>query len=351
MTEHETSGVGTNTTASSGRSTQKRGFASLRQAAVVHDLDDNVGEQDTVTGDTGASLGSLSHSAIGKRIVASALRRATTAADRRRILRDPRPAVVVITVASSAWIETVDRYLNGIKRDWFVVARSGTDRQHTANVGNDGVAKALLRGRSVIGVATDPGRLLPRTLTAAADVEIELGDLDTGSVGKAMRSRFPGAAVAVPADALTALQLDDVVAAMRPGVSPEEAIELMRRASRRRSVGNDVSAAPDLSTAVEFGAAREVAIALAQDIRDFKEGRQSWADSMKGLLFFGKSGTGKSVLCASIAAAAGVPAPARFCRLDVRQELALGHCHRILEKCDASGVYHGPMLPTSTRRG
>ncbi|MDA9483094.1 hypothetical protein XI07_13875 [Bradyrhizobium sp. CCBAU 11445] len=308
MTERETSDVGTaDTVASTGRAPQKQGFAALRQSAVADDLDDGIDEQDDATIGTGASPGSLSHGEIGKKIVAAALRRATTAADRRRILRDPRPAVVVITVPSSAWIETVERYLNGIKRDWFVVARSGTDRQHTANVGNEGVAKALLWGRSVIGVASDPGRQLPRTLTAAADVEIVLGDLDTGSVGAAMRSRFPGTSVAVAADALTALQLDDVVAAMRPGVSPEESIELMRRASRRRSAGNDVSTAPDLATAVEFGAAREVAIALAQDIRDFKEGRQSWADSMKGLVFFGKPGTGKSVLCASIAAAAGVP--------------------------------------------
>ncbi|WP_164938236.1 AAA family ATPase [Bradyrhizobium guangzhouense] len=307
MTDHEKSGVGTDTMASSGRSTQKRGFASFRHAAVDFDQEDGSELRDAATMDAVTYFGSLSRSEIGNKIVAAALRRATTAADRRRILRDPRPAVVVITVASSAWIETVERYLNGIKRDWFVVARSGADRQHTANVGNEGVAKALLRGQSVIGVAADPARQLPRTLTAAADVQIELGDLDTASVGTAMRSRFPGAAVAVPADALTALQLDDVVAAMRPGVSAEEAVELMRRASRRRSAGNDVSTAPDLATAIEFGAAREFGLALAQDIRDFKEGRQSWADSMKGGLFFGKPGTGKSVLCASIAAAAGVP--------------------------------------------
>ncbi|MCK1668987.1 AAA family ATPase [Bradyrhizobium sp. 153] len=306
MTKHQEVGVGTpDPKAGVVGSSEKRGFAALRRAAVEHDLDDD--EEDTATMDAGNAAGSLSRSEIGNKIVAAALRRATTAADRRRILRDPRPAVVVITVASSAWIETVERYLNGIKRDWYVVARTGTDRRHTTNVGNEGVAKALLWGRSVIGVATDPERQLPRTLTAAADVQIELGDLDTGSVGTAMRSRFPGAAVAVPPDALTALQLDDVVAAMRPGVSPEEAIELMRRASRRRSAGNDVSTAPNLDTAIEFGAAREFGLALAQDIRDFKEGRQSWADSMKGALFFGKPGTGKSVLCASIAAAAGVP--------------------------------------------
>ncbi|MFK4536378.1 hypothetical protein ABIA00_004561 [Bradyrhizobium ottawaense] len=309
MTERETRDVGTaDTVAGTGRASQKHGFAALRQSAVAHDPDDDIDDHDAVTLDDGNTVGSLSRGEIGNKIVAAALRRATTAADRRRILRDRRPAVVVITVPSSAWIEIVERYLKSIKRDWFVVARSGTDRQHTANVGNEEVAKALLWGRSVIGVATDPGRQLPGALTAAADVQIELGDLDVHSVHTAMRSRFPGTSVAVPADALTALQLDDVAAAMRPGVTAEEAVELMRRASRRRSAGNDVSTAPNLYTAIEFGAfAQAAAIALAQDIRDFKEGRQSWADSMKGLLFFGKPGTGKSVLCASIAAAAGVP--------------------------------------------
>ncbi len=66
------------------RSSDKRGFAALRQAAVAHDLDDDFDEQDTAARDTGARLGSLSHSEIGNKIVAAALRRATTAADRRR---------------------------------------------------------------------------------------------------------------------------------------------------------------------------------------------------------------------------------------------------------------------------
>lgn len=207
-----------------------------------------------------------------------------------------------------AWIDPVERYLRGLKRDWLVMARSGSDRRgHTASVGNDQVARALSRGRSVVGIATDLERQLPRTLTAAADVQIELGDLNTAVVGRAMRARFPTAAVAVPPDVLVALEIDDLVAAMRPGIEPAEAIELMRQASRRRSAGDDVSTAPNLATAIEFGAAREFGLALAQDIMDFKEHRQSWSDSMKVGLLFGESGTGKSALAASIAAAAGVP--------------------------------------------
>ncbi|MEY9881221.1 AAA family ATPase [Bradyrhizobium sp. USDA 329] len=300
MSDYENGGVGD-------PASEGRGFTALAKAYATQDLESLDDQMDVAEETTSLPARSIGHNRITALIVAASLRRATTAADRRRVLRDEPPAAVVITVPKSTWVEPVERYLHGLKRGWLVMARSGSDRGHTASVGNDQVARALSRGRSVVGVATDPGRQLPRTLTAAADIEIELGDLDTGSVGTAMRSRFPGAAVAVPADALTALQLDDVVAAMRPGVSPEEAVELMRRASRRRSAGNDISTAPDLATAVEFGAAREFGLALAQDIRDFKDGRQSWADSMKGGLFFGKPGTGKSVLCASIAAAAGVP--------------------------------------------
>lgn len=309
MTDSETSGLGTtDTVASTGRSSQRRGFAALRQAAVALDQEDGDDQHDVAKADIASSAGSFSHIRIAKLLVDAAIRRATTAADRRRILRDSRPAAVVIRAASSAWIEAVERYLNGLPHDWLVLARSGSDpRRHTASAGNEDVVESLSRGRSVIGVAVDPERQLPRTLTAAADVNIELGDLDADIVGKAMRSRFRGDAVTVPADVLTALQIGDVVAAMRPGVSPEEAIELMRRASRRRSAGSDVSTAPDLASAIEFGAAREFGLALAQDIRDFREGRQTWADSMKGGLFFGKPGTGKSVLCASIAAAADVP--------------------------------------------
>lgn len=245
---------------------------------------------------------------IRELIVAAALRRATTVADRRRVLRDPRPAAVVIKVAAPAWVAPVHDYLKTLPHRWLVLARNGSDRRHhVASEGNEEVAGALAGGRSVVGIAIDPERQLPRTLTAAADVVIDAGDLDAEIVAKVLRARFPEEPATVPPDALGALGIDDLVAAMRPGVGAADSIELMRRASRRRSAGTDVSTAPDLATAIEFGAAREFGLALAQDIIAFKEGRQSWADSMKGGLFFGKSGTGKSLLAASIAAAAGVP--------------------------------------------
>lgn len=287
---------------------EKRGFAELWSARVAQYSEAVEDAIDSEVEETTRSSASFGRHRIAQLIVAAALRRATTAGDRRRVLLDSRPAAVVIAIPSSTWAGPVQRYVAGLRRNWLVVARSGLDqKRQVASDGNEEVAEALARGRSVIGIAVDPERQLPRTLLAAADVRIKTGDMDAAVVAKAMRTRFPGEAVTVPPDALTALEIDDLVAAMRPGINAEDSIELMRRASRRRSAGNDVSTAPDLATAVEFGAAREFGLALAQDIRDFKEGRQSWADSMKGGVVFGKPGTGKSVLCASIAAAAGVP--------------------------------------------
>jgi cell division protease FtsH len=291
-----------------GGGTEERGFAALGKRAAAQEPESVDDAMDVADEETARPTGSFDRAKILALIVDAALRRATTKADRHRALRDGRPAAVVIGVSSATWIDPVERYIERLRPDWLVMARDGSDRhRHKASVGNDCVGRALAKGRSVVGVATDPERQLPRTLMAAADVRIDVAGLDPAIVGKVMRSCFPGDDVpTIPSDALAALELDDVVAAMRPGITAADTIELMSRASRRRAAGDDVSTAPVLATAVEFGAAREFGLALAQDIIDFKQGG-AWSDAMKGGIFFGPSGTGKSTLAASIAAAAGVP--------------------------------------------
>jgi cell division protease FtsH len=280
-----------------------KGFAHFRPAEIgegesAQDPEPSVGLDGTA--------GKLSGATIKSVIMREALRAATTDEDRARVLDDPRPAAVIVQVPNRTWIGPMKQQLEGFGRNWSIVARSGESREHKPSVGNSDIANDLARGRTVVGLATDPGAHLPITLQSAADVRIVVDAPDGGLVGRAMRSFFTEKVV-VPDDALAGLDLDDIVAAMRSGTTAGDAIDRMRRASHHRLAGDVTSGVPNLETAVEFGAAREFGMALAQDIIDYKIGKISWTEAMKGGCFFGLAGTGKSLLCASVAAAAKVP--------------------------------------------
>lgn len=289
--------------------TEERGFGALR-AFADSDLESAVESAEVPAADVAPPVDVVDPSQLVRAMVEAALRRATTARDRRRVLRDTRPCAVVIRVPSPAWVDNVAEYLTRFEqRRWLVIARSGAKKlEHLPSVGNSKVVIALSEGRSVVGISIDPDGHLPRVLTAAADVRIEVSALDAEIVGAAMRTRFPATEVGtIPPEAVVALDFDDVVAAMRPGVTAQDAIALLGRASQRRTAGDDTSKAPNLDTAVEYGPAREFGLALAQDIRLYSEGQLAWADAMKGGIFWGDAGTGKTLLAASIAARAGVP--------------------------------------------
>lgn len=240
-------------------------------------------------------------------IVEVALRAAVSRADRRRALSGQRPLAIVIRVPSAAWVRPVDIYLQNLGRKWTIFTRSGSIKLEKPDYENDVAASALAKNRTTIGIAVDPDNQLPRTLTAAADIVMTVGFPTAVTVARVLRRRFPGRSVTVPDGAVFGLDLDDIVAAIRPGGNAADAVALLRRASHRRRSGDDVGHAPDLHGAVEYGDARLVGLELVRDMIDYRAGRLAWADAMKGAMFFGPPGTGKTILASAIARAAGVP--------------------------------------------
>lgn len=250
-----------------------------------------------------------------------------TTADDGGALRDPRKALVaaaitaavtpivdealwgkstqavVVSAPAADWIVPVKEFFEQrpFGKKWLCFARDGSERlRHKPSIGNAEVASALAKGRSVIGIAVDPEQVLPSTLVAGADHRIKI-KLDESVLCGTLSDLYGEAPPRIDGVHLVRLGLDDIVAAMRPGVDAREvAYRIVAAAATRGGAGN-AEDVPDLATAVEYGAARAWGMALARDMRDYRAGIIPWSAVDRGAVFFSGPGMGKSVLARSIA--------------------------------------------------
>jgi folylpolyglutamate synthase/dihydropteroate synthase len=92
--------------------------------------------------------------------------------------------IVVIKVPAASWCEAVNQafcqLLEKTRPDAWpgrfeicTVIRDGSHRTHSAADGNEEVANAINRQKSIVGITTDPTKLLPRALSAAPDFYVE----------------------------------------------------------------------------------------------------------------------------------------------------------------------------------
>lgn len=211
---------------------------------------------------------------------------------------------LVISVPSTAWISPVKDLFarRPFGRKWTCVARDGSDRRgHQPSVGNAEAATALAAGASVVGIAVAPEQVLPSTLIGAADFRLRL-KFGPKVVEEAIRKIY-GSATQVEQRELVGLDLEDVVAAMRPDSTEEDIKTRLSSAARMRVGQTDAEDVPLLDSAIEYGAAREWALALSRDMREYRAGNLPWSAVDRGAVFHSGPGMGKSVLARSIARA------------------------------------------------
>jgi cell division protease FtsH len=196
----------------------------------------------------------------------------TTPAIRRRLHGNEAMAVVV-EVPGATWVKAVEEYFDAIRsEDWATFARDGsTKHRDKATIGNDEVARKVSAGRRVVGIAANPAAILPHTLLAAADVTIKIAPPDGAVVRDAMqrclRGRLPGH---IDNSVVAGLDFDDLVAAMRSGSTPTQALDRMRAAFERRGGAKQLDNFPLLEDAVEYGEAQKWGLALARDLDDYR---------------------------------------------------------------------------------
>ncbi len=241
-------------------------------------------------------------------IVAAALTAATTV-QMRRELTGPRAAVFVIRVPSIAWVKPLERYLCELDSKLLIIARDGSNRtRDQSSVGNEEVATALSRGRGVAGIAVNPDAMLPSTMLATADHIVQLAAPNGRVVRDAMRRCYGRGVPAAIEDSIVAgLELEDLVAFMRHGSRPADVIARLRNASMVRNNIRGQERLPKLEAAIEYGAAREWGLTLAQDIADYRAGKITWAECSRGAVLYSDPGLGKSLFAQILANACQVP--------------------------------------------
>jgi len=265
------------------------------------DADDDGGEMPLVESRT------VKHDP-GETLVAIAVSAAITP-EIEEILKEQSPRALVVSVPTSDWINPVKDYFEGraFGMKWSCIARDGSDRtRHKPSVGNREAASDLAAGRSVVGIAVLPERLLPATLVAAADLRIAVA-LDEGTIIRTIEEVYGRAPSELGKTGLIGLGFDDIVAAMRPHSNAREVVARIAAAAKIRGADQGADDVPDLATATEYGPAREWGLSLAKDLSDYKAGNLPWSAVDRGAVFFSGPGMGKSVLARSLARACGVP--------------------------------------------
>jgi cell division protease FtsH len=241
-------------------------------------------------------------------IIGAALGAASTPAQRRLWRKPTTPTAIVVLVPATSWVTPVERYFIGLEARWVTFARSGSIKaRDKADVGNDEIAAWLAKGRHVVGIAAD-SNMLPSCLVAAADMTINVappnGEVIKAAMKRCLRGRAPAA---IDAAVASGLDLDDLVSAFRPGSSPSQVIERLRAATKSHQGLPTAVDLPDLSTAVEYGAARVWGLALARDITDYRAGRISWTELDRGAVLHSAPGFGKSFYARVLAHFCNIP--------------------------------------------
>lgn len=231
-------------------------------------------------------------------------------ADQRRLLtRKDKARVVLIKVPTTSWIHDVELYFTDrFSTTWQTFARDGNRTRQQANTDPVEVAIAIAGGKSVVGIAANVD-VLPSTLLASADLVVRI-QMPSGKVIEDAILRFKGRRPPAPVenDIVAGLDFFDLVAAFRPSSTIAEIIARLRTASNERRgasrLNDDV---PILATAVEYGAARDWGLALAQDIRDYRAGLIGWNAIDRGAVLYSEPGLGKSLFARMLAKECGLP--------------------------------------------
>jgi cell division protease FtsH len=208
---------------------------------------------------------------------------------------------------------------------------------------NGGLTTAIQSRCAIIGIATDPDRLLPRDLVRLAEHRVKVPPLDGAAVGaviEAVTGRHPGV---VDDELARRANLENLMIAVRADFGAERS--LVRLAYLLDHKAANAEPAPRLSELHGLGPARGWGLALAHDLKDYAAGRLPWAAVARGCVLSGPPGTGKTSFARALAREAGVFFTATsYAQWQAYKEGHLGHITQAIRNTFAEAQQQAPAI-------
>jgi hypothetical protein len=209
---------------------------------------------------------------------------------------------LVLRVPGNDWIGPMRRVVTDLLP--FALVISTRDRFDVSS--DDEVCASLAKGRTIVGIATDPGRL-PGALTRTADAFLA-PRLPIGEALREVIAAVTGSACPPVDPSLGAgLTLAEAAAAIRPNDDPCVAIARLARAQTALGGLDALADAPPLGSLHGYGAAMSWALDLVDDVAAYRAGAIGWPQVRGAGLLASEPGLGKTTFARSLAKTLGAP--------------------------------------------
>ena len=167
---------------------------------------------------------------------------------------------------------------------------------------------ALAMGGRVLGIGHDPERLLPSSMRTAADLIVRLPPPNGEVIGAVIKRMFGRTLKTIPNDIAVGLEFDEIVACLRPGTSPTQCIERLKKAvASKRSSSPITQGVPAIHDLHGYGAAKEWALNLIEDLEAWRRGEIGFDAIDASVVLASLPGLGKTTFARSLAHSTGLP--------------------------------------------
>lgn len=221
-------------------------------------------------------------------------------------LANNRVRAMIVEVPDGGWVgaivDSLEQFVDG-KLHTIGRATVPKDRNDTH------LADRLGSGRTTVGVSPHPDRALPELLLSVADARVTVTVPDAAMVIEVIRraqgGRIPSRASGLHVEILT---FEEIVSMIVTGGRAAESVDRLEAAiANKLKVGTGNRSLPRLEEAIEYGAARQWALDLRDDLADVRKGVIGIDQVDRGAVLFGPPGTGKTLLAQMLGEACGIP--------------------------------------------